>query len=149
MNLIITSDKGISIGSDLKEKLQSIVSLIFSDEGLVDKEINLRILNDKEMQKLNHQFRNKNNTTNVLSFRSDDISTKLTKNIGDIAISSEYVEREAVEEGKFFEDHMIHMLAHGVYHILGHDHEDDSMADTMELKEIEVLSKLNIKNPYH
>ena len=111
MNLIITSDKGISIGSDLKEKLQSIVSLIFSDEGLVDKEINLRILNDKEMQKLNHQFRNKNNTTNVLSFRSDDISTKLTKNIGDIAISSEYVEREAVEEGKFFEDHMIHMLA--------------------------------------
>ena len=102
MNLIITSDKGISIGSDLKEKLQSIVSLIFSDEGLVDKEINLRILNDKEMQKLNHQFRNKNNTTNVLSFRSDDISTKLTKNIGDIAISSEYVLREAKDEGKTF-----------------------------------------------
>ena len=117
MNLIITSDKGISIGSDLKEKLQSIVSLIFSDEGLVDKEINLRILNDKEMQKLNHQFRNKNNTTNVLSFRSDDISTKLTKNIGDIAISPEYVLREAKDEGKTFEDHMIHMLAHGVYHI--------------------------------
>ena len=106
MSLIITSDKDISIGSDLKEKLQSITSLIFSDEGLFDKEINLRIVNDKEMQKLNHQFRNKNNTTNVLSFRSDDISTKLTKNIGDIAISSEYVEREAKDEEKTFEDHM-------------------------------------------
>ena len=148
MNLIITSDKGISIGSDLKEKLQSIVSLIFSDEGLVDKEINLRILNDKEMQKLNHQFRNKNNTTNVLSFRSDDISTKLTKNIGDIAISLEYVLREAQDEGKTFEDHMIHMLAHGVYHILVYDHENDEMALIMEKKEINILNKININNPY-
>jgi probable rRNA maturation factor len=148
VNLIITSDKGISIGSDLKDKLQSIVSLIFSDERLVDKEINLRILNDKEMQKLNRQFRNKNNTTNVLSFRNDDISTKLTKNIGDIAISSEYVLREAKDEGKTFEDHMIHMLAHGVYHILGYDHENDEMALIMEKKEINILNKININNPY-
>ena len=148
MSLIITSDKDISIGSDLKEKLQSITSLIFSDEGLFDKEINLRIVNDKEMQKLNHQFRNKNDTTNVLSFRSDDISTKLTKNIGDIAISSEYVEREAKDEEKTFEDHMIHMLAHGVYHILGYDHENDEMAVIMENKEINILNKMNINNPY-
>ena len=107
---------------------------------------NLRRL--KEMQKLNHQFRNKNNTTNVLSFRSDDISTKLTKNIGDIAISSEYVLREAKDEGKTFEDHMIHMLAHGVYHILGYDHENDEMALIMEKKEINILNKININNQY-
>ena len=96
MSLIITLDKGISIDSGLKDKLQSIVSLIFREEGLVDSEINLRILDDEEMKKLNHKFRNKNLTTNVLSFQSDDISIKHTKNIGDIAISSEYVEREAV-----------------------------------------------------
>ena len=100
------------------------------------------------MQKLNYQFRNKNNTTNVLSFGSDDISTKLTKNIGDIAISSEYVFREAKDEGKTFEDHMIHMLAHGVYHILGYDHENDEMALIMEKKEINILNKININNPY-
>ena len=103
---------------------------------------------DKEMKKLNHQFRNKNNTTNVLSFQNDDISLMQTKNIGDIAISLEYVKREAKEEGKFFEDHMIHMLAHGVYHILGYDHENDEMAATMESKEINILNKININNPY-
>ena len=149
MSLIITLDKGISIDSGLKDKLQSIVSLIFREEGLVDSEINLRILDDEEMKKLNHKFRNKNLTTNVLSFQSDDISIKHTKNIGDIAISSEYVEREAVEEGKFFEDHMIHMLAHGVYHILGYDHEDNTSAEIMESKEIGILAKLNIDNPYN
>ena len=148
MSLIITLDKGISIDSGLKDKLQSIVSLIFREEGLVDSEINLRILDDEEMKKLNYKFRNKNLTTNVLSFQSDDISIKHTKNIGDIAISSEYVEREAVEEGKFFEDHMIHMLAHGVYHILGYDHENDEMAVIMENKEINILNKMNINNPY-
>ena len=148
MSLIITLDKGISIDSGLKDKLQSIVSLIFREEGLVDSEINLRILDDEEMKKLNYKFRNKNLATNVLSFQSDDISIKHTKNIGDIAISSEYVEREAVEEGKFFEDHMIHMLAHGVYHILGYDHENDEMALIMEKKEINILNKININNPY-
>ena len=148
MSLIITLDKGISIDSGLKDKLQSIVSLIFREEGLVDSEINLRILDDEEMKKLNHKFRNKNLTTNVLSFQSDDISIKHTKNIGDIAISSEYVEREAVEEGKFFEDHMIHMLAHGVYHILGYDHQNEETALIMESKEINILNKININNPY-
>ena len=148
MSLIITLDKGISIDSGLKDKLQSIVSLIFREEGLVDSEINLRILDDEEMKKLNHKFRNKNLTTNVLSFQSDDISIKHTKNIGDIAISSEYVEREAVQEGKFFEDHMIHMLAHGVYHILGYDHQNEETALIMENKEINILNKININNPY-
>ena len=148
MSLIITLDKGISIDSGLKDKLQSIVSLIFTEEGLVDSEINLRILDDEEMKKLNNKFRNKNLTTNVLSFQSDDISIKHTKNIGDIAISSEYVEREAVEEGKFFEDHMIHMLAHGVYHILGYDHQNEETALIMENKEINILNKININNPY-
>ena len=148
MSLIITLDKGISIDSGLKDKLQSIVSLIFREEGLVDSEINLRIIDDEEMKKLNHKFRNKNLTTNVLSFQSDDISIKHTKNIGDIAISSEYVEREAVEEGKFFEDHMIHMLAHGVYHILGYDHQNEETALIMENKEINILNKININNPY-
>jgi probable rRNA maturation factor len=148
VSLIITLDKGISIDSGLEDKLQSIVSLIFSDEGLVDSEINLRILDNEEMKKLNHKFRNKNLTTNVLSFQSDDISIKHTKNIGDIAISSEYVEREAVEEGKFFEDHMIHMLAHGVYHILVYDHQNEETALIMENKEINILNKININNPY-
>ena len=40
------------------------------------------------------------------------------------------------------------MLIHGVYHILGFDHENDEMADIMEIKEIKLLNKLQIKNPY-
>lgn len=148
MSLIISLDEGIDIEKPLNNKLNKIVSTILDQEKMSDCVINLRLLNDKEMKKLNMQFRQKDKTTNVLSFPNDDISVKQTKNIGDIAISVEYVKAEAKKEGKTFDDHIIHMLAHGVYHILGYDHENNENAMIMENKEIQTLKKINIRNPY-
>ena len=148
MSLIISLDEGINIEKPLNSKLNKIVSTILDQEKMSDCVINLRLLNDKEMKKLNMQFRQKDKTTNVLSFPNDDISVKQTKNIGDIAISVEYVKAEAKKEGKTFDDHIIHMLAHGVYHILGYDHENNENAVIMENKEIQTLKKINISNPY-
>ena len=148
MSLIISLDEGINIEKPLNNKLNKVVSTILDQEKMSDCVINLRLLNDKEMKKLNMQFRQKDKTTNVLSFPNDDISVKQTKNIGDIAISVEYVKAEAKKEGKTFDDHIIHMLAHGVYHILGYDHENNENAVIMENKEIQTLKKLNISNPY-
>ena len=148
MSLIISLDEGIDIEKPLNNKLNKVVSTILDQEKMSDCVINLRLLNDKEMKKLNMQFRQKDKTTNVLSFPNDDISVKQTKNIGDIAISVEYVKAEARKEGKTFDDHIIHMLAHGVYHILGYDHENNENAVIMENKEIQTLKKINISNPY-
>ena len=148
MSLIISLDEGINIEKPLNNKLNKIVSTILDQEKMSDCVINLRLLNDKEMRKLNMQFRQKDKTTNVLSFPNDDISVKQTKNIGDIAISIEYVKAEAKKEGKTFDDHIIHMLAHGVYHILGYDHINNELAMIMEKKEINILKKININNPY-
>jgi probable rRNA maturation factor len=148
VSLIISLDEGIDIEKALNNKLNKIVSSILDQEKMSDCVINLRLLNDKEMKKLNMQFRQKDKTTNVLSFPNDDISVKQTKNIGDIAISVEYVKAEAKKEGKTFDDHIIHMLAHGVYHILGYDHENNENAVIMENKEIQTLKKINISNPY-
>ena len=148
MSLIISLDEGIDIEKPLNNKLNKVVSTILDQEKMSDCVINLRLLNDKEMKKLNMQFREKDKTTNVLSFPNDDISVKQTKNIGDIAISVEYVKAEAKKEGKTFDDHIIHMLAHGVYHILGYDHENNENAVIMENKEIQTLKKINISNPY-
>ena len=148
MSLIISLDEGIDIEKPLNNKLNKVVSTILDQEKMSNCVINLRLLNDKEMKKLNMQFRQKDKTTNVLSFPNDDISVKQTKNIGDIAISIEYVKAEAKKEGKTFDDHIIHMLAHGVYHILGYNHENNENAVIMENKEIQTLKKINISNPY-
>ena len=148
MSLFISYSTNFPISDSLEEKLNKALSYIFKEEGITDSSINLKILTDEDIKELNKKFRNKNTTTNVLSFSNEDISKSITGNLGDIAISYEFVKRESKEHKKNFDDHMIHMLVHGVYHILGFDHENNEMADIMEIKEAKLLKKLDIKNPY-
>ena len=148
MSLFITSDKDFPVDKDLKLKMNDAFKLICDEEEIKECSINLKIMSDKSMQKLNKNYRSKNTSTNVLSFSNEDISKKITGNLGDIAISYEFVKRESVELDIEFDDHMIHMLIHGVYHILGFDHDNNKMAEIMENKEIKLLKKLNIRNPY-
>ena len=148
MSLYISYSTSFPISDSLEEKLNKALSYIFKEEGITDSSINLKILTDEDIKELNKKFRNKNTTTNVLSFSNEDVSKSITGNLGDIAISYEFVKRESKEHKKNFDDHMIHMLVHGVYHILGFDHENDEMADIMEIKEVKLLKKLDIKNPY-
>ena len=130
-------------------KLNKAFEAISDEENLSDNTINIRIVNDKEMVDLNKQFRRKNSSTNVLSFINHDISKSMTGDLGDIAINYDFIKRESKEQGKTFDDHIIHMLIHGIYHILGLDHKNDEMAKAMELKEVALLNKLNIRNPYN
>ena len=148
MDLIISQNKNYLVGDNLIEKLKNVFLIICDEEKLSDCSINLKILDDEEMKDLNYRFRKKNLSTNVLSFTNEDISKEITGNLGDIAINYEYVNRESKELNKTFDNHMIHMLIHGIYHILGFDHQNDEMANVMENKEILLLKKLNINNPY-
>ncbi len=148
MGLVITSQKESLIEEDLKIKFNDAFLLICNEEQIKQCSINVRIMDDKEMQELNKKFRGKDASTNVLSFTNEDISKSITGNLGDIAISYEFVKNESEELDVDFDDHMIHMLIHGVYHILGFDHESNTMAEVMENKEIKLLEKLNIRNPY-
>ena len=148
MGLVITSQKESLIEEDLKIKFNDAFLLICNEEQIKQCSINVRIMDDKEMQELNKKFRGKDASTNVLSFTNEDISKPITGNLGDIAISYEFVKNESEELDVDFDDHMIHMLIHGVYHILGFNHDNDKRACVMEKKEIKLLNKLNIKNPY-
>jgi len=148
VGLVITSQKESPIEEDLKIKFNDAFLLICNEEQIKQCSINVRIMDDKEMQELNKKFRGKDASTNVLSFTNEDISKPITGNLGDIAISHEFVKNESEELDVDFDDHMIHMLIHGVYHILGFDHESNTMAEVMENKEIQLLDKLNIRNPY-
>ena len=148
MNLFITSNPNCVPNDALKIKLNKAFISLCEEENITNCSINLKIIDDMEMQKLNKNFRSINKPTNVLSFVNEDISKEHTGNLGDIAINSDYVTRESNEQNKQYDDHMIHMLIHGVYHILGYDHEHNEEAYNMELKEINLLKKLDIKNPY-
>tara|TARA_Y100000766_G_scaffold132586_1_gene114085 strand:- start:507 stop:959 length:453 start_codon:yes stop_codon:yes gene_type:complete len=150
MTLKVICTEGVVIEEDLLNKFTEAFKLISKEEDL-DKNasINIKIIKNKEMLNLNNHFRNKESSTNVLSFTNEDISKSITGNLGDIAINYDYILEESNEQNKTFNDHMIHMLIHGIYHILGFDHDNDKVANVMEKKEVTLLNKLNISNPYN
>tara|TARA_Y100000768_G_C23946213_1_gene667723 strand:+ start:253 stop:705 length:453 start_codon:yes stop_codon:yes gene_type:complete len=150
MTLKVICTEGVVIEEDLLNKFTQAFKLISKEEDLDDNaSINIKIIKDKEMLNLNNHFRNKESSTNVLSFTNEDISKSITGNLGDIAINYDYILEESNEQNKTFNDHMIHMLIHGIYHILGFDHDNDKVANVMEKKEVTLLNKLNISNPYN
>jgi len=149
MTLEVIFDNDFDVSESLVLALKNAADLTLQEEKKRDSVVNLKIVGNAEMQQLNKEFRNKDRATNVLSFTNDDLSKDVTKNIGDIAISYDFVKQEAKDHGKSFSDHVIHMLVHGIYHILGYDHEDDVSAEVMESKEIYILDKLKISNPYN
>ncbi len=113
-----------------------------------DSELSIRIVDETESQTLNAQYRNKDNPTNVLSFPfelPDGIELPL---LGDLVICAPVVMREAEEQQKKSLDHWAHMTIHGILHLLGYDHIEDSEAEEMESLEITLLATLNIANPY-
>ena len=150
MTLKVICTEGVLIEEGLLNKFTEAFKLISKEEDLDDNaSINIKIIKDKEMLNLNNHFRNKETSTNVLSFTNEDISKSITGNLGDIAINYDYILEESNEQNKTFDDHMIHMLIHGIYHILGFDHDNDKVANVMEKKEVTLLNKLNISNPYN
>ena len=146
-SLLIFDDSGL-LQEDVVTKMCLITQSILIDEGQEGSVVNLKITDTDEITNLNNTYRAKNKSTNVLSFVNDDVSKDITNNLGDIAICYEYVDKEAKDEGRNLDDHLIHMLVHGLYHILGYDHENNDSASLMEAKEINKLKELNIKNPY-
>ena len=148
MSFYITVTKDFSLSKELENKLNKAFLLICNEEKISNSSVNLKILNNTDIQELNKKYRKINNPTNVLSFTNEDISKSITGDLGDIAISYEYLQKESYQQNKKFDDHFIHMLIHAVYHILGFDHKNDEMAKLMESKEIKILKKLNINNPY-
>ena len=150
MTLKVICTEGVVIEEDLLNKFTQAFKLISKEEDLDNNaSINIKIIKDKEMLNLNNHFRNKETSTNVLSFTNEDISKSITGNLGDIAINYDYILEESNKQNKTFDDHMIHMLIHGIYHILGFDHDNDKVANVMEKKEVALLNKLNISNPYN
>ena len=111
-------------------------------------DMTIRIVDENEIQLLNQTYRHKNSPTNVLSFLAEIPEEIELPLLGDIIICSAVVEKEAKEQEKSPESHWAHMVIHGTLHLLGYDHLNDTDANEMESKEIEILSHFGYSNPY-
>ncbi|MDQ8036084.1 MAG: rRNA maturation RNase YbeY [Pedobacter sp.] len=115
-------------------------------------EITVRIVDEAEGRELNHEYRERDYATNVLSFPSelpDFLKDEMdVLPLGDLVICAPVVAREATEQGKPLQDHWAHLTVHGVLHLLGFDHIEDEEAEDMEARETAILAGMGIANPY-
>jgi probable rRNA maturation factor len=147
MNRIEVQTVFNSPGQPDAKQIQSWIDTALKDYPQ-DTEIVVRIVDIHESAQLNKQYRHKQGPTNILSFPIE-IPEGITLNLlGDLVVCAPILEREAVEQGKALSHHWAHIVIHGVLHLLGYDHIEDDEAEIMENKEIEILQKLNINNPY-
>lgn len=116
-------------------------------------ELSIVLGDDALVQQLNRDYRGKDKPTNVLSFAFEDAEGPDAGDdapvlLGDVIVARETVAREAAEQGKSFDAHFMHLVAHGVLHLLGYDHETEEEAGVMEALEIAALAALGLPDPY-
>lgn len=111
-------------------------------------ELVIRIVDESESRALNARYRGKDKATNVLSFPFEAPPQIQTNHLGDLVICAGVVACEAGEQRKPLDHHWAHMVVHGVLHLRGYDHCDETQADTMEALEKKILNRLGIADPY-
>lgn len=113
-------------------------------------ELSIVFSNDVHIRGLNANWRGKDKPTNVLSFPAFPFPRggPLPPMLGDIVLAAETVASEAALEDKPLDNHITHLVIHGLLHLLGYDHETDAEAEEMETIERSALARLAIPDPY-
>ena len=114
--------------------------------------ITVRIVDEDEGRELNRDYRGKDYATNVLTFAyGEGEDMPLPEGLplmGDLVLCRQVVEREAVEQGKPLDAHSAHLSVHGMLHLQGFDHLEDTEAEDMEARERQILAALGYADPY-
>lgn len=127
--------------------LQHWVEAALVDYG-ADAELVIRIVDEPESADLNETYRHQPGPTNVLSFPFQAPPGIDVPLLGDVIVCAPVVMRQASEQDKELRAHWAHMVVHGVLHLLGYDHQDDTQAAEMETLETRILAGLGYPDPY-
>ena len=135
--------------------IQKVIRQAFVEEG-IDKlnwYMNIILTNPENIRKLNKEYRQIDQETDVLSFpmfEKEEIEdrkgkeNKIPEVLGDVIISIPRVKQQAIEYGHSFERELAYMLVHGFCHLIGYDHIEEEDKKIMRKKEENILEKLRI-----
>ena len=130
------------------EKIEKNIQKMLSKTKYSDFELNVWFTTNKTIQKYNYIYRKKNKPTNILSFPFNEnikpnitINPKLTeeKILGDIIISVELALKESNKLSNL-PKHINYLLAHGICHLLGHNHKAEKDYKAMSLMEKKLIN---------
>jgi probable rRNA maturation factor len=105
-------------------------------------ELSILLCRDDEIQVLNRDYRRKDKPTDVLAFalREGDEGHLAGDLLGDVVISVDTAQRQAIDRGISLETEVITLLAHGLLHLLGWDHQTDDEELRMDKETARLVS---------
>ncbi len=137
----VTVQVAHSAGTDLEKPLTAMARTFLEQLELKDCELSISLVGDRAIRRLNRTWRQKDKPTDVLSFPAGELpkGTPGPRQLGDVVISLDTAKRQAKEYSRTFDQEVARYLAHGVLHLLGHDHETVRDARKMAALEEKLL----------
>ena len=138
------------LNEDIKElsEVEKVVLFALNYQKITNAVFNIIIVDKNTIQKLNREYRNKDNVTDVISFALEDDNTFIKTDLrvlGDIYICLDRAKEQASEYGHSLLRELSFLSVHGLLHLLGYDHqtkEDESVM--FGLQEL-ILNEYGIK----
>ena len=131
-----------------EEIIEKVVNKAFEVEGVKKASCSIIIVDNTFIHKLNKEYRGIDRVTDVISFALEDDKSMIIPDdirlLGDIYICLDKAKEQAKEYGHSLERELCFLAVHGVYHLLGYDHETEEDAKIMFKKQEEVLMEYGI-----
>lgn len=150
---IYDKQKKINITPEIRRLIRKTCSqALKSEEFSGDAEIDVSIVDDKQIKEINSECRNINSATDVLSFplgENGEYDVNFATNafmLGDVVLSAEHAVAQAELFGHSIEREIAYLTVHSVLHLLGYDHiHNNEEKALMRSREELVMSKLNLE----
>ncbi len=141
-------DDGLTIKAP--ERIEEAVCTACSMAGIasVAPELCIRFASDQTVRELNHQWRDKDQVTDVLSFPMQDAPIDPTQPLGDIALAVPFIEQQAAQLALDCDAHILHLIIHATLHLLGFDHIEPDEAIRMQRFEVRAMLQMGLHHPY-
>lgn len=154
--LIDNRQDKVEVNSKIESLVEQVVQKALEVEVEDDYEVSVSFVDNQEIRELNKQYRDKDTATDVLSFplmefeeteenySNEEEYVQEDKLLGDIVISLEKAQEQAIEYGHSFERELAFLTVHGVLHLIGLDHEDEEQEKEMLQRQDKILQLLDI-----
>ena len=147
----------IEIDQALEDRLIAGLNAVARLHGLTEQtEVDITIVDDEEIHRLNREYRDVDRPTDVLSFALDEggddepelLYAPEEHLLGDIRISAETAQRQGEEFGHGLTREMVYLAVHGLLHLLGYDHMVEEDKVIMRAKEEEALREIELSEEF-
>ncbi|SOC38579.1 rRNA maturation RNase YbeY [Salinicoccus kekensis] len=142
-------EEGYTSGSE-QDEINRLLNFAYEElESGSNAEISVSFVDNEAIREINHQYRNKDQVTDVISFAMEDdefnlIHEEAPRTLGDIIISTGRAKEQAEDYGHSYRRELLFLSLHGFLHLLGYDHMEEADEREMNRLQDEILENFGV-----